>query len=145
MIRLPPISTRTDTLFPYTALFRSGLADDLGLVGAEEHDVAVDRAHAIEDHVQVGFRDVFHDRRLQAVNTRGALVDLDVRQPLGTVDADELGVVIDLLARHACPAWHTQGRDPAFRVVGRARSDARRGGEGGSWTGMSQWVTACKK
>src|SRR3546814_5994900 len=24
MIRLPPISTRTDTLFPYTTLFRSG-------------------------------------------------------------------------------------------------------------------------
>src|SRR3546814_15759679 len=26
MIRLPPRSTRTDTLFPYTTLFRSGLA-----------------------------------------------------------------------------------------------------------------------
>src|SRR3546814_16234082 len=26
MIRRPPISTRTDTLFPYTTLFRSGLA-----------------------------------------------------------------------------------------------------------------------
>src|SRR3546814_8443490 len=25
MIRQPPISTRTDTLFPYTTLFRSGL------------------------------------------------------------------------------------------------------------------------
>src|SRR3546814_16436801 len=27
MIRLPPISTRTDTLFPYTTLFRSGGSD----------------------------------------------------------------------------------------------------------------------
>src|SRR3546814_11758928 len=27
MIRRPPISTRTDTLFPYTTLFRSGLGD----------------------------------------------------------------------------------------------------------------------
>src|SRR3546814_7361499 len=26
MIRLPPRSTRTDTLFPYTTLFRSGVA-----------------------------------------------------------------------------------------------------------------------
>src|SRR3546814_15938102 len=25
MIRLPPISTRTDTIFPYTTLFRSGI------------------------------------------------------------------------------------------------------------------------
>src|SRR3546814_8909390 len=28
MIRRPPRSTRTDTLFPYTTLFRSGLAED---------------------------------------------------------------------------------------------------------------------
>src|SRR3546814_20701182 len=27
MIRLPPCSTRTDTLFPYTTLFRSGGGD----------------------------------------------------------------------------------------------------------------------
>src|SRR3546814_14232598 len=30
MIRRPPRSTRTDTLFPYTTLFRSHLADHLG-------------------------------------------------------------------------------------------------------------------
>src|SRR3546814_4387277 len=50
MIRLPPRSTRTDTLFPYTTLFRSGLAQLLGLhrtrVGTlvllllDAHDVA---------------------------------------------------------------------------------------------------------
>src|SRR3546814_9489639 len=28
MIRRPPRSTRTDTLFPYTTLFRSGVVDD---------------------------------------------------------------------------------------------------------------------
>src|SRR3546814_14641495 len=28
MIRRPPISTRTDTLFPYTTLFRSGVSAD---------------------------------------------------------------------------------------------------------------------
>src|SRR3546814_14214503 len=32
MIRLPPRSTRTDTLFPYTTLFRSGLGDLVTLV-----------------------------------------------------------------------------------------------------------------
>src|SRR3546814_13034478 len=35
MIRLPPRSTRTDTLFPYTTLFRSG-------DGAQARDAAVD-------------------------------------------------------------------------------------------------------
>src|SRR3546814_13346528 len=34
MIRLPPESTRTDTLFPYTTLFRSTSGDGF-LVGAE--------------------------------------------------------------------------------------------------------------
>src|SRR3546814_2035869 len=35
MIRLPPISTRTDTLFPYTTLFRSTV---LLAIGLTEHD-----------------------------------------------------------------------------------------------------------
>src|SRR3546814_10250142 len=41
MIRRPPISTRTDTLFPYTTLFRSR---------ARNHDLAfgVQRRHAVE-------------------------------------------------------------------------------------------------
>src|SRR3546814_18407914 len=38
MIRRPPRSTRTDTLFPYTTLFRSG--------GAGEEDQAVPRSRA---------------------------------------------------------------------------------------------------
>src|SRR3546814_6485025 len=33
MIRRPPRSTRTDTLFPYTTLFRSGQPDDAGARG----------------------------------------------------------------------------------------------------------------
>src|SRR3546814_5733824 len=36
MIRLPPISTRTDTLFPYTTLFRSH-ADENGKDSARVH------------------------------------------------------------------------------------------------------------
>src|SRR3546814_20945929 len=35
MIRLPPRSTRTDTLFPYTTLFRSNRRAVLGLVGSK--------------------------------------------------------------------------------------------------------------
>src|SRR3546814_5732388 len=38
MIRRPPISTRTDTLFPYTTLFRSRLDH---LIGTELHDRAL--------------------------------------------------------------------------------------------------------
>src|SRR3546814_14456463 len=35
MIRRPPRSTRTDTLFPYTTLFRSGLVAVAGLADLE--------------------------------------------------------------------------------------------------------------
>src|SRR3546814_10933400 len=48
MIRRPPRSTRTDTLFPYSTLFRSGLgifADDHAfidrLTGRDEQDAAI--------------------------------------------------------------------------------------------------------
>src|SRR3546814_7253505 len=37
MIRRPPISTRTDTLLPYTTLFRSGDDDDIGDLGDLRH------------------------------------------------------------------------------------------------------------
>src|SRR3546814_14220723 len=42
MIRRPPRSTRTDTLFPYTTLFRSilGLVDRLG-IGADHLDAVL--------------------------------------------------------------------------------------------------------
>src|SRR3546814_7479100 len=39
MIRLPPRTTRTDTLFPYTTLFRS--ADVLAVHGAAGHGATV--------------------------------------------------------------------------------------------------------
>src|SRR3546814_15631035 len=46
MIRRPPRSTRTDTLFPYTTLFRSGLGIDNGvgdLAGLPGNQAAPDR------------------------------------------------------------------------------------------------------
>src|SRR3546814_1805206 len=53
MIRRPPISTRTDTLFPYTTLFRSG-AGAAGVKVAEDGVVerAERRAAAALDHAQ---------------------------------------------------------------------------------------------
>src|SRR3546814_17573834 len=39
MIRRPPISTRTDTLFPYTTLFRSLITESAQMY-AEEHTLA---------------------------------------------------------------------------------------------------------
>src|SRR3546814_20083981 len=54
MIRLPPRSTRTDTLFPYTTRFRS-VAVLGGLLGPAHHVVAVDDRrldHRVTPHPQ---------------------------------------------------------------------------------------------
>src|SRR3546814_1817591 len=64
MIRRPPRSTRTDTLFPYTTLFRSLAVGDLR--GA---DVGVDlelAAHAVDDDVEVQLAHAL-DHRLAAL------------------------------------------------------------------------------
>src|SRR3546814_19739310 len=44
MIRRPPRSTRTDTLFPYTTLFRSGIASGPGEIAD-----ALEAEHRVED------------------------------------------------------------------------------------------------
>src|SRR3546814_6218734 len=80
MIRRPPRSTRTDTLFPYTTLFRSGGEVALALhhrqahqcLGAgEEHPAAVERVLVVE-----GNRPQSHRRKsLPAVPAPGPCVD----------------------------------------------------------------------
>src|SRR3546814_1130143 len=48
MIRRPPRSTRTDTLFPYTTLFRSlGLVDDVQAVDARDEREGTEVARGI--------------------------------------------------------------------------------------------------
>src|SRR3546814_7393366 len=50
MIRRPPRSTRTDTLFPYTTLFRSGWASSLaGALAAHPRVAAVGPKLLFED------------------------------------------------------------------------------------------------
>src|SRR3546814_19886505 len=61
MIRRPPRSTRTDTRFPYTTLFRSESAERLYLVlgravpdavGTVEHVLLADVLHQLADNVR---------------------------------------------------------------------------------------------
>src|SRR3546814_7420301 len=49
MIRRPPRSTRTDTLFPYTTLFRSRhhLGDGGGFLGRDRHARAMAERHVV--------------------------------------------------------------------------------------------------
>src|SRR3546814_18875579 len=52
MIRRPPRSTRTDTLFPYTTLFRSGCGG-----GVERYRRCLDQVQAIRYHGDIRSRD----------------------------------------------------------------------------------------
>src|SRR3546814_5597262 len=52
MIRRPPRSTRTDTLFPYTTLFRSDVLETLGQVRHERfYVVDVNTTFVIKRHL----------------------------------------------------------------------------------------------
>src|SRR3546814_1903281 len=64
MIRRPPRATRTDTLFPYTTLFRSGLIE-LRLQGGILGRDGVDRGLAVGPHLAV--RSEEHTSELQSL------------------------------------------------------------------------------
>src|SRR3546814_19060934 len=74
MIRRPPRSTRTDTLFPYTTLFRSHFRIDVG-IGAMHAEVA---------------RDVPAPFQLEAARFVLALLD----RIRGVVGVDDVDVVL---------------------------------------------------
>src|SRR3546814_4802217 len=62
MIRRPPRSTRTDTLFPYTTLFRSvGKVGHRVGIGADEGDLLQGRPPHIEAALAVAEADVEDD------------------------------------------------------------------------------------
>src|SRR3546814_9030859 len=107
-IRRPPRSTRTDTLFPYTTLFRSRRA-------GPDHHHRVDRLapplvgqsdHRARHHVWVTRDDILHLGAKDILATR----DDDVLQPvddrqeaLRVEDADVAGVQPAMLVEFGCP------------------------------------------
>src|SRR3546814_4730658 len=76
MIRRPPRSTRTDTLFPYTTLFRSGRAT---FVGDSIYDVMAAKAAATASIV-VGFG--FLDRPAEQLGADHVIGHYDELVPL---------------------------------------------------------------
>src|SRR3546814_13430956 len=75
MVRRPPRSTRTDTLFPYTTLFRSG-----------RHRAAVEqRSESLAEHSGAGRRQQAH-AALDAASVVGALQQVDGMERIEDVD-----------------------------------------------------------
>src|SRR3546814_14994082 len=101
MIRRPPRSTRTDTLFPYTTLFRSPLIFDDKLLAFEkvaraEGAVAVEGAEYLHQHPAEIFMKIA-DARQFPVEQRGNLAAILVEQiisgPIVAVEHDEFAGV----------------------------------------------------
>src|SRR3546814_6216346 len=69
MIRRPPISTRTDTLFPYTTLFRS-LMEHMDARGVKPDMIVVGEPTSVNrlgDMVKIGRRSEEHTSELQSL------------------------------------------------------------------------------
>src|SRR3546814_11767482 len=78
MIRRPPRSTRTDTLFPYTTLFRSAEAHDADRVVAQDGDQVAGKACDGElreaDHAAVAGQ--HHKRQREGAEAQRIAADL---------------------------------------------------------------------
>src|SRR3546814_5077038 len=83
MIRQPPISTRTDTLFPYTTLFRSGRLLQLPEILAQ----ARDRGRGVHDVLGTGQR-----QRAPALREVAVVADVDAEPAVGGVEHRPAGV-----------------------------------------------------
>src|SRR3546814_14412863 len=81
MIRQPPRSTRTDTLFPYTTLFRSGIA-----VGRDDHRAAGEAEKSV----------LGADENLHALRRAGEVEQADERV-LGLQKGEELADALEVL------------------------------------------------
>src|SRR3546814_5690211 len=112
MIRRPPISTRTDTLFPYTTLFRSLALDPrLVLVGPDRRLLVIDeeaRHHKQPGHQEDHENDMrrfdpkhrrpqktcqFH--RLSAANAFDQMLDMRDRRvgPDAMAEVEDMGTI----------------------------------------------------
>src|SRR3546814_7711403 len=83
MIRRPPISTRTDTLFPYTTLFRSPQVKAFQLAGRAE----TGKLHA----ERLPARQRLHDRAVVAARHEQADILIGQHLLVGNAVADDIG------------------------------------------------------
>src|SRR3546814_2134926 len=124
MIRRPPISTRTDTLFPYTTLFRSRPAHAAHEIG---EGIAAGRFHR-----SLPRRGDLGRAGLPAAELRGDLLHLPEPLPRLRVEAFERVVAFDTAPlRGATPP--VQRRLPGLRACLRG---ARRGAAQGIAPGV---------
>src|SRR3546814_1988437 len=139
MIRRPPRSTRTDTLFPYTTLFRAEPQLDLRIIGGDD-DVARFRHEGVADlAADLGAdRDVLEVRvgrtqppglrageRIAGVDAPRAGIDLRLQRiGISALELAELAPVEHLFRDRRALRLVLVGGEP-FHLVGGGRIDAQ--------------------
>src|SRR3546814_15092845 len=123
MIRRPPRSTRTDTLFPYTTLFRSALTPDYGF-GCKRPSVSNRYLKTFtRDHVDLVTAPI-EEITPEGVRTRDAVVREADALILATgfrmATAPEIYTRTPV-RRRARSDLAPHSRDEPFRITGRAR------------------------
>src|SRR3546814_19135849 len=114
MIRRPPRSTRTDTLFPYTTLFRSHVPE----LGRLVVDLVEADAHEIHEH-QLGDRTQAGDRGAGSGTDDGALGNRGIDDP-GWAE-----LVVEAIgdAKHAADTTDLDGTSLAATAVDAHQDD----------------------
>src|SRR3546814_10374832 len=124
MIRRPPRSTRTDTLFPYTTLFRSGPAY-AGILQAHADDDDDDDQQQEQVIIFFGPRNSEAEQRLRA--SEGEFADgegIDTVDALGAIgDVDRRIKVVHEDAYDFAKAQGNDGQVIATQLQGGRRSE----------------------
>src|SRR3546814_1659945 len=125
MIRPPPRSTRTDTLFPYTTLFRSGDVDVLDPAlgdGAEEQPAVGDPDHRDQDvqwplefGVLLALGDAHRQRDHRPDHRRLPAPEHEPRQPVG--DQPHVAGALDHVQRGGGSDEHTSELQSLMRIT----------------------------
>src|SRR3546814_15299419 len=132
MTRRPPRSTRTDTLFPYTTLFRSAAGTEVGeLLGLERIDLEIVGLGVLTDH------HAFVDRLAWRHHQDAALLQIAERiahgLPCRVGDQHAVRTARDLALVGAVLL------EQAVHDARAARSEKRRVGAGCGMTGKCRW------
>src|SRR3546814_3810763 len=122
MIRRPPRSTRTDTLFPYTTLFRSVDANDIGAELREagsRHETDIAGANHCDAHASFSSGEAGSESGAVAPDDiAGGIPQVVALQRIGQVGFEESGLAADVeapaLEPQAVERQSAHGASPAF-------------------------------
>src|SRR3546814_19232859 len=130
MQRLPPISTRTDTLVPYTTLFRSRLETRAPQLQSLDHNepAALEVRRLLSDHLPelvTGYQSIPEPLRRQERN--GRVPDNQLKEGLEVIDR-EIGSMTENLEAGDLDKFATHNRILELKYQDRPNAATGKGG-----------------